>query len=132
MSSGPMLLYATLGTNNVGTARKFYETVLPKLGYKLQYSSDEEIGYSAEDDTRCRLYVVTPFDKQRATNGNGSMIAFSAKSRRDVDVFYAAALAAGGVDEGKPGLRPYHDNFYAAYVRDLDGNKLCAVCEIEE
>jgi hypothetical protein len=49
-----------------------------------------------------------------------------------VDAFHAAALAAGGVDEGAPGLRPFHANFYAAYVRDPDGNKLSAVCETPE
>jgi predicted lactoylglutathione lyase len=105
---------------------------MPVLGYTLQYSSEQEIGYSAEGDTRCRLYIVTPFNQLRATNGNGTMIVFSANSRANVDAFYAAALTAGGVDEGKPGLRPYHANFYAAYVRDIDGNKICAVCEKPE
>jgi predicted lactoylglutathione lyase len=60
------------------------------------------------------------------------MVALAAESRADVDAFYAAAIAAGGVDEGKPGLRPFHASFYAAYVRDLDGNKLSAVCERPE
>ncbi|PII39677.1 hypothetical protein T190_01930, partial [Sinorhizobium meliloti CCBAU 01290] len=48
------------------------------------------------------------------------------------DTFHAAALAGGGTDEGAPGLRPFHANFYAAYVRDPDGNKLSAVCERPE
>jgi predicted lactoylglutathione lyase len=57
------------------------------------------------------------------------MVAFGAQSREAVDAFHAAALAAGGSDEGAPGLRAhYHPNYYGAYVRDLDGNKLCAVC----
>jgi len=60
------------------------------------------------------------------------MVALVAKSREDVDRFHAAALAAGGNDEGKPGLRPYHAHFYAAYIRDPDGNKIAAVCERPE
>lgn len=127
-----MLLYVTLGTNDIEQARRFYDAVLPVLGYKLQRLSDEEIGYSADGDTRCRLWVVTPFNRRRASNGNGTMVALSAASRADVDAFHAAAMAAGGDDEGKPGLRPFHANFYAAYVRDLDGNKLSAVCEAPE
>ncbi|TCU37254.1 putative lactoylglutathione lyase [Rhizobium azibense] len=127
-----MLLYVTLGTNDIERARRFYDAVLPALGYKLQRLSDEEIGYSADGDTRSRLWIVTPFNRRRATAGNGSMIALSAETRADVDAFYAAALAAGGTDDGKPGLRAYHANFYAAYIRDPDGNKLAAVCEKPE
>jgi catechol 2,3-dioxygenase-like lactoylglutathione lyase family enzyme len=127
-----MLLYVTLGTNDIDRARRFYDAVLPVLGYRLQRYSEEEIGYAADGDTRCRLWVVTPFNRRRATSGNGSMVALVAETRADVDAFHAAAIAAGGVDEGKPGLRPFHANFYAAYVRDLDGNKLSAVCESPE
>ena len=72
--------------------------------------------------------VGLPFDQQPATAGNGSMVAVAAPSRRGVDEFHAAALAAGGSSEGAPGLRPhYGPNFYVAYVRDPDGNKLAAV-----
>ena len=60
---------------------------------------------------------------------NGSMVAFRARSWKDVDDFYAAAIAGGGVCDGAPGLRlHYSPDFYAAYVRDLDGNKVAAVC----
>ena len=66
---------------------------------------------------------------RNATAGNGSTVAFDAPSRAAVDAFHAAALEGGGTDEGAPGLRLlYHPNYYGAYVRDLDGNKLCAVC----
>ncbi|QRM42992.1 VOC family protein [Rhizobium sp. BG4] len=127
-----MLLYVTLGTNDVERARRFYDAVLPLLGYRCQRYSEEEIGYSADGDIRCRLWIVTPFNRRRGSAGNGTMVALSAASRADVDAFYAAAIAAGGVDEGKPGLRPFHADFYAAYVRDQDGNKLSAVCEQPE
>ena len=128
----PMLLYVTLGTNDLYRARHFYDAVLPVLGYRRQRHSEEEIGYASDGDTRCRFWVVTPFNRRRAANGNGSMIAFEAETRAAVDAFHAAAIAAGAVDEGEPGLRSYHAHFYAAYVRDLDGNKLSAVCEKDE
>ena len=127
-----MLLYVTLGTNDIDQARHFYDVVLPVLGYRRQRYSEEEIGYAADGDIRCRLWIVTPFNRRRASNGNGTMIALAAETRADVDAFYRAAIAAGGVSEGEPGLRPFHANFYAAYVRDLDGNKLSAVCEAPE
>ncbi|KAA0699592.1 VOC family protein [Neorhizobium sp. P12A] len=127
-----MLLYVTLGTNDMPRARSFYDTVLPILGYRRQRDAEEEIGYAADGDTRCRLWVVTPFNHRSATVGNGSMVALHAETRADVDAFHAAALAHGGVDEGAPGLRSYHAHFYAAYVRDPDGNKLSAVCETAE
>ena len=127
-----MLLYVTLGTNDIDQARHFYDVVLPVLGYRRQRYSEEEIGYAADGDIRCRLWIVTPFNRRRASDGNGTMIALAAETRADVDAFYRAAISAGGVSEGEPGLRPFHANFYAAYVRDLDGNKLSAVCEAPE
>jgi catechol 2,3-dioxygenase-like lactoylglutathione lyase family enzyme len=127
-----MVLYITLGTNDMLRAQNFYDAVLPLLGYRRQRESEEEIGYAADGDTRCRLWIVTPFNRRRATFGNGSMIALEAESRAGVDAFYRAALANGGTDEGKPGLRSFHANFYAAYIRDPDGNKLSAVCEKPE
>jgi catechol 2,3-dioxygenase-like lactoylglutathione lyase family enzyme len=132
LAAFPMLLYITLGTNDLLQAGRFYDAVLPTLGYRRQREAEEEIGYSANGDTRCRLWVVTPVNKRSATIGNGSMVALQAESRADVDAFYAAALANGGTDEGEPGLRSYHASFYAAYVRDPDGNKISAVCEKPE
>lgn len=127
-----MLLYVTIGTNDLGRAQLFYDAALGPLGLKRRKQDDVEIGYGAESDTRCRLWVVTPYDRNAATIGNGSMVALEAESRAMVDAFYEAALAHGGSDEGAPGPRPFHAHFYAAYVRDPDGNKLSAVCEKPE
>lgn len=127
-----MLLYITIGSNDLPRAGRFYDAALLPLGFVRRKEDDVEIGYAAQDDSRCRLWVVTPHDRQPATRGNGSMVALQAESRAAVDEFYRAALAAGGTDEGGPGLRPFHAHFYAAYVRDPDGNKLSAVCEKPE
>jgi catechol 2,3-dioxygenase-like lactoylglutathione lyase family enzyme len=73
--------------------------------------------------------VCKPFDGRPPHPGNGLMIALRANSWAQVRAFHAAALAHGGTSEGEPGLRPqYNPDFYAAYVRDPDGNKLAAVC----
>ena len=127
-----MLLYVTLGSNDLARARIFYDAALAPLGLVRRRQDDVEIGYGAQNDSRCRLWVVTSHDRRVATIGNGSMVALAAESRAEVDAFHAAALANGGTDEGAPGLRPFHAHFYAAYVRDPDGNKLSAVCERPE
>ncbi|MFX8031943.1 VOC family protein, partial [Acinetobacter baumannii] len=76
-----------------------------------------------------KLFIVRPFDGGAPAPGNGPHAALLAPNRAAVDAFHAAALANGGSCEGTPGLRPhYHAHYYAAYVRDPDGNKLQAVC----
>jgi len=127
-----MLLYVTVGTNNLERAIEFYDPVLKTLGYVRMVTKHDEAGYAGVGDVRCRFWVVYPYDKQEATVGNGSMTAFLADSRAAVDAFHAAAMLYGGSDEGPPGIRPFHENFYGAYVRDHDGNKLSAVCEKPE
>ncbi len=123
-----MLRYLTLGSNDIARSVRFYDPVLAVLGLGRVKSLDNEIGYGhpAGGPT---VWVGKPFDKSPATIGNGSMLAFQAPTRAAVDDFHRQALAHGGSDEGKPGLRPYGDNFYACYVRDPDGNKLSAVCQ---
>jgi lactoylglutathione lyase len=76
------------------------------------------------------LFLIgRPFDQKSHDQGNGQMTAFLAESRALVDAVYNTALAHGGVSDGAPGLRPeYHENYYGAYFRDPDGNKLCIAC----
>lgn len=124
-----MLLYITLGSTDLTRSKAFYDAVLATLSLTRRVTEDDELGYGAEADSRCRLWVLTPVNGEPASFGNGSMTALQAPSRAAVDAFHAAALAHGGTDEGAPGLRPYHASFYACYVRDPDGNKLSAVCE---
>lgn len=120
-------LYITLGTNDLARATRFYDAALAPLGMERRRTLDNEIGYALPEDRRARLWVTQPYDGKPATVGNGSMPAFAAPSEMAVRAFHQAALAAGGTDEGAPGLRPYGPSFYAAYVRDPDGNKLSAV-----
>ena len=122
-------LYLTLGTNNLERAARFYDAALAPLGLIRRATEDTEVGYGLPDDTRTRLWITLPYDGQPATVGNGSMPALVAPSQQAVKAFHAAALANGGTDEGAPGLRPYGPAFFAAYVRDPDGNKLSAVHE---
>ena len=120
-------LYLTLGTNDLARAMRFYDATLAPLGLVRKATLDIEIGYGRPEDDRARLWITRPFDGRPATVGNGSMPALLAAGRDAVDAFHAAALAHGGRDEGAPGLRPYAASFYAAFVRDPDGNKLSAV-----
>ena len=120
-----MIGYATIGANDLGRAKAFYDAVLAPLGGRrtLTYERSQ---YYGSPDRGAMLGVVLPFDGQAATSGNGAMVALSAGSPAVVDQVHAAALAAGGSCEGPPGQRM--DNFYGAYFRDLDGNKLCVFC----
>lgn len=127
-----MLLYITLGTNDIPRARTFYDAVMPTLGHILRQGDDTELCYGPSGDGGLCLWIDTPYNKLPATIGNGSMLAFTADRRAAVDAFHAAGLAAGGTDEGAPGLRPYGPHFYACYLRDPDGNKISAVCETPE
>ncbi len=127
-----MFLYITLGTNDLAAAKRFYDVVMPTLGLMLRTNRAEEVGYGAPAPERIRFWLTRPYDGKPATVGNGSMPAFAAESRSVVDAFHAAGIAAGGTDEGAPGLRPFGADFYACYLRDPDGNKLSAVCERPE
>jgi catechol 2,3-dioxygenase-like lactoylglutathione lyase family enzyme len=122
-------LYLTLGTNDLARAARFYDAALAPLGLVRRASEDTEVGYGLPDDSRTRLWITLPFDGNPASVGNGSMPALVARSQQAVRDFHAAALAHGGSEEGAPGLRPYGPAFFAAYVRDPDGNKLSAVHE---
>lgn len=122
-----MFSHITLGTNDLESARRFYEPVMATLGIDQPFKLPATIVFG--ELVGLKLFIISPFDGGEAKPGNGPHTAFLAPDRAAVDAFHAAALAHGGTDEGAPGLRPhYHANYYGAYVRDPDGNKLQAVC----
>jgi catechol 2,3-dioxygenase-like lactoylglutathione lyase family enzyme len=127
-----MIYYVTIGSNDVRRSVRFYDPVLGALGHAKQFEGHGFAGYGP-DPEQPQIFLGRPFDGQAATVGNGMMVAFEARTPAQVRDFHAAALANGGSDEGAPGLRVhYAPDFYAAYVRDPEGNKLAAVCRSAE
>lgn len=122
-----MFSHITLGTNDWVKARPFWIAVMEVLGHPVLFEHDGGMAFG--EATGPKTFIGPTFDGAPARAGNGVHIAYLVNTRATVDAFHAAALAHGGSDEGKPGLRPhYHPNYYGAYVRDPDGNKLQAVC----
>ena len=85
------------------------------------HSGERYVGYAEKID----LYITTPYNKEIATNGNGTMIALMAKSRDQVDKFHEVAIKLGVLNEGSPGQRRADSKNYYAYIRDISGNKIC-------
>jgi catechol 2,3-dioxygenase-like lactoylglutathione lyase family enzyme len=124
-----MIAYVTVGADDLALAKRFYSTLLPALGYRVN-EGPEGLSYALPVTPGQRpelpdFYVKTPFDGQGATAGNGAMVAFEASCQQQVRELHAAALAAGGADAGLPGFRPdYGAGFYVGYLRDPQGNKI--------
>lgn len=116
--------YIMIGTNDLDRARLFYDAVFPAIGGSLEADYPGfAFCYRFGNDTRA--WVAKPHDQQPATPGNGSMPGFRCASQQDVAQAHVAALANGGSNEGDPGPRPqYGPDFYGAYARDPDGNKM--------
>jgi catechol 2,3-dioxygenase-like lactoylglutathione lyase family enzyme len=125
-----MIDHLSIGVGDLARSRAFYDAVLAPLGYRRVYDFDEGSGYGRDEPHPLKEQAL-PFWilQHRTVKANlGLHICFSAPSREAVDAFHAAALAAGGLDNGKPGPRPqYHANYYAAFAFDLDGHKIEAV-----
>jgi catechol 2,3-dioxygenase-like lactoylglutathione lyase family enzyme len=120
-----MFSHLTIGTRDLDRAVAFYDAVLTPLGIeRLPVRYPAWASWQRPGEAQ-KLWVGLPFNKLPAHQGNGWMAAFSASSRKAVDEAYAAAISAGAQDEGAPGPRPnFAPNYYGAYVRDLDGNKI--------
>ncbi len=124
-----MFSHVVLGARDVSRMATFYDAVFACLGID-RVSADANGAWVAwrRPGTNAAFYVGLPFDGQPATTGNGSMNAFLAPSHETVRASHAAALAAGGSDAGPPGMRPqYAADYYGAYMRDPEGNKLHVV-----
>ena len=121
-----MLSHSMVGTDDLDAARVFYDTVLGTLGYAYAGENERAVFYS---DGLNNFVVGRPVNGEAAHPGNGMTVGFSADSTEAVDAFAAAGVAAGGTQvEDPPGIRinPF-GRFYNAYLRDLEGNKICAI-----
>jgi len=117
-----MLGYCTIGVSDMQRAVRFYDALLAELGAR-QVMGQDRIKLYGTDAGGAMLAICIPFNEEPHDPGNGNMVAIPAGSRESVDSLYAQGLELGATDDGPPGERnPY---FYGAYVRDLDGNKLC-------
>ena len=118
-----------MGADDIALAKQFYAAFLPALGYGLTEGS-EGLSFTlpvttGQSPALPDFYVKPTFDGRPASAGNGSMVAFEARSQQQVRDLHAAALAAGGSDAGAPGFRAsYGPHFYVGYLRDPQGNKI--------
>lgn len=121
-----MISYATIGSNDLDKSMSFYTDLLGSAGCTKLFDHPRG-GALFGKGGKPVLGVLSPFNQQPATAGNGAMVAFELPSREDVDAFYAKALSLGATDEGAPGERG--PGFYMAYFRDPEGNKF-ACCKL--
>jgi len=120
--------HLSLGVADLDRASVFYDAVLAALGYVRLSHNPRHVAYGPPGFTGEAPFAILPRGVDARAPGPGFRLAFAAPSREAVDGFHAAALAAGGVDDGPPGIR-YGDDpgYYAAFVLDLDGHRLEAV-----
>ncbi len=133
--SGIELSHVRVGVSDFPRAMTFYTTLMSELGYESIFCERDRhwAGWMQPGRPRPLFLIGRAYDGEPVSPGNGHMVALLAPDRATVDRCHAAAIAAGVIDEGEPGLRPwYHANHYGAYFRDPDGNKLCICCHEPE
>ena len=122
-----MIGYVMVGTNNLDKAINFYDEVLKIINLIRKDTDEFCAGYTQNNSNgSIEFYVTKPANKKTATFGNGTEVSFLVSSREIVDKFHEIALKAGGISEGSGGERPEGSGVYYSYIRDLDGNKICA------
>lgn len=118
-----MLSYVMVGTNDLARALNFYDSLMPELGAKRMMELPRGVMYG--NGAGAMFGVVTPFNGEAASSGNGTMMTFAVKNEQEITRLHALALSLGAQDEGAPGVR---GPFFCAYFRDLDGNKFNFFC----
>jgi catechol 2,3-dioxygenase-like lactoylglutathione lyase family enzyme len=135
-----MIDHLNIGVSNAERSKVFYQAALRTLGYELIYSIPRDQAEPGGEQEKANG-VLHGFGLPHkplfwilgdVAVGQGMHIGFTAATRAQVDAFYLAALAAGGADNGKPGLRRYHPNYYGAFILDPDGINIEAVCHAAE
>ncbi len=125
-----MFTHIMVGSNDIEKSKAFYDAALGALGVPAGAAHNGRAFYSHNGGA---LGVGGPADGNAATSANGGTIGFGAPNKEAVDAFHAAGLANGGSCAGEPGLRPNAPGkAYGAYLRDPDGNKICAFCQIQD
>jgi catechol 2,3-dioxygenase-like lactoylglutathione lyase family enzyme len=124
-----MLDHVSITLSDIAVAERFYDAIMAALGVVKVGRRDDWLGYGerARPDQPERVYL-TIRKGPKPDEAFGRHWCFKAGSRAMVDAFWAAGLAARGTDDGAPGLRHYHSSYYAAFLRDPDGNRIEAVC----
>lgn len=130
-----MFSHLFVGVTDFERAFAFYDALMRGLGNELRFHEPETpwAGWQSEGRARPLFVICKPYDGEAHHPGNGQMVAFAASSREIVRTAYRIGLQHGGRSEGEPGLRPhYHPNYYGAYLRDPEGNKLAIACHAAE
>jgi catechol 2,3-dioxygenase-like lactoylglutathione lyase family enzyme len=123
-----MLDHLSLGVSDLDRSRRFYDSALGALGYRRHGADDTSISYGADEPLLWLLKTPRPVV---ADDESGLHLSFAARTPEQVQAFYTAALANGGRDNGKPGIRPeYSPGYYAAFVYDPDGYRIEANCHV--
>lgn len=126
-----MFSHVFVGVKDFERALRFYRALFAVLHIRERFCDPAKpwAGWQSEPGPRPLFLIGAPYDGNEHAAGNGQMTAFLAPTRDTVDRAHAVALAHGGLTEGAPGLRPeYHPNYYGAYFRDPEGNKICVAC----
>ena len=126
-----MFSHVFVGVNNFERALSFYQPLMDVLGVEQRFCEFDRpwAGWQSNPHPRPLFLIGRPYDGQPHVAGNGQMVAFLAATHEIVDRAHAVALANGGRCEGAPGLRPeYHKQYYGAYFRDPEGNKISVAC----
>ena len=127
-----MFSHIIVGARDLDVMIPFYEAVLGALGLERMPEEDDGgpagVGWQLPGRRWPQFFVQQPFNGLPATCGNGMQVSFACASREQVQAAWATAIAHGGADEGAPGVRPqYAEDYFGAYCRDPEGNKLCFV-----
>jgi catechol 2,3-dioxygenase-like lactoylglutathione lyase family enzyme len=127
-----MLDHVSLGVSDIARSRRFYDAALRPLGLVriVDFRERQGADYGAAPGSTGVEFTIT--EEGRVVPARGSHLCFRAPDRAAVETFHAAAIGAGGRDDGTPGLRYYHAAYYAAFVLDPDGHRIEAVCHAPE
>ena len=123
-----MFDHVSIGIRDIARTKRFYDAALQPLGYRCLSEGEGSLGYG---DKAVGLWISVSEKPVPADAASGLHFCFAAPSRKSIDAFHAAALQAGGRDNGKPGIRAdYSAGYYTAYVVDPDGYRLEAYCDV--